>query len=137
MPALAPAPAPDTRDTRAAASPRQSIWLGVLAGLVPLAILVLLGALTFTLTALARQLSLSQGFFFEQRAVVAVLGGGLALSASIYALACVRALRRARTWQQLGSPTRAAGMLCSLGLSALVVVLPLLLAIFLPQHPAL
>jgi hypothetical protein len=39
-------------------------------------------------------------------------------------------------WQHEGRTGRAGGGLCALGMTALVVALPILLAVLLPQHPA-
>lgn len=112
------------------------LWRGVLAGLVPLGLLVVLLAATLALTALIRQAVLPQGFFAEQWAVVLTLSIGLAVAAAAYAIACIRTLRQVRTWRRADDGARAAGALWALGVTALIVLLPLLLAVFLPQHPA-
>jgi hypothetical protein len=108
----------------------------VLAGLVPLALLVVLLAATLALTALIRHAILPQGFFAEQWAVVLMIAVGLAVAATVYAIACIRTLLQVRAWQQAGDGARAAGALWALGATALAVLMPLLLVIFLPQHPA-
>jgi uncharacterized membrane protein len=109
---------------------------GALVGLIPLGVVALLLAATLGLTALVRQMVLAQGFFAEERAVIPTLGIGLAVTVIAYIIACVRTLRQVRVWQSAGEDARAAGTLWALGLTALIVLAPLLLAIFLPQHPS-
>jgi hypothetical protein len=112
-----------------------SIAQGVLTGLMPLLSLVLFG-LALLLTAGVRIATAEQGFFAQQRYAVIVLSIGLALSAIAYAVFCRLALRRARGWLTDGSDRTATAAYWALGVSALVVLLPVLLAVLLPQHPA-
>jgi hypothetical protein len=111
-------------------------WRGLRGGLMPLAVVVVCMAATVGLTVVARHLLAGSGFFAAQRAGVIVLAGGGIVSALQYAIAGIRALRRLRAWQQDGRTACAGGGLCGLGVTALVVALPLLLAVLLPQHPA-
>jgi hypothetical protein len=103
---------------------------------MPLAVAVVCVAATVGLTVVARQLLARSGFFATQRACVIVLAGGSIVSALLYAAAGIRALRRVRAWQHEGRTACAGGGLCGLGMTALVVALPILLAVLLPQHPA-
>jgi uncharacterized membrane protein YdbT with pleckstrin-like domain len=110
---------------------------GVLIGLIPLVLLLVLVAVTFLLTAPARQLVASSGFFAQQQAALIVLIIGLVMALVVYIIAIVRTLRRVKAWQKggaLGGQARAA--LLALGLTALVVLLPVVLALVLPQNPA-
>ena len=111
-------------------------WLAGLIGLAPLLALVVVAAASVVLTIVARQLTLGQGFFVEQRITALVLGAGLALAALVYVIGCVRTLRRARAWQAAGDAARAAGTLWALGITAVLVVVPVVVAVLLPQHPA-
>ncbi len=112
-----------------------TIAQGVLTGLMPLLSLALFG-LALLLTAGVRIATAEQGFFAQQRYAVIVLGIGLALATIAYGLLCRAALRRARAWLVEGSGRAATAAYWALGATALVVLLPVLLAVLLPQHPA-
>jgi hypothetical protein len=111
-------------------------WRGLRGGLVPLAVGVAGVAATVGLTVVARHFLAGSGFFAAQRACVIVLAGGSIVSALLYASAGIRALRQVRAWQHEGRTACAGAGLCGLGMTALVVALPILLAVLLPQHPA-
>ncbi len=120
---------------------RPSLWendtlQGVLRGLIPLGLLVVIIVITLALTALMRQLLAPSGFFAQQQAAVITLIIGLVLSLIIYGLAIFFTLRRVANWQQTNMAARARAALWALGVTAFIVVLPMLLAIILPQHPA-
>jgi hypothetical protein len=105
-------------------------------GLEPLVPLLLTVVLTIGLAWLARQITAGAGFYTQQWAdgiivVLGILGGALAL-----AVFSARVLRQVRTWQESGLSAQAGAALLGLVIVALVVVLPLLLAIAIPQHPA-
>ena len=51
-------------------------------------------------------------------------------------LVSVRVFRQARRWREDGETTMANAALWGLGASALLVLIPVLVAILLPQHPA-
>jgi hypothetical protein len=108
----------------------------VLIGLIPLGLLIVLVAVTVLLTMLAHLLFASAGFFVQQQAAVIVLIVGLILTIAVFAVAIWRVLRRVAVWQQDGVLAQAHATLWTLGLTALVVVVPVLLAVLLPQHPA-
>jgi hypothetical protein len=131
------APQPVAVATEAIGGP--AIWRflrGLLAGLLPLVLLVGIVLLTLALALVARLLVAPQGFLFERQVVVPVLGVGLLLGALVYTLEAVLAMRRVHHWQEVGDTARAAGALWALGLSGALVLLPVLLATLLPQHPA-
>ena len=109
---------------------------GVLRGLIPLALLVVIVVITLAFTAFMRQLVAASGFFAQQQAAVITLIAGLLLALVIYGTAIFFTLRRIAIWQQIGAVARARAALWSLGVTALIVVLPVLLTIVLPQHPA-
>ncbi len=109
---------------------------GFFVGLIPLGLLLLVVAITVLLTALARQLVASSGFFVQQQASVIVLIAGLVVALVVYIIAVVRTLRSVTTWQRSGAHGQARAALLALGCTALVVLLPVVLAIVLPQNPA-
>lgn len=114
----------------------RDVWRGILTGLAPLVVLVIAVTATLLLTALARLLFAGSGFFAQQQAGLIVLIAGLILSIACFGLAVWRALRRVALWQLIEARARAAAALWALGATALVIVLPVLLALLLPQHPA-
>ena len=109
---------------------------GVLVGLIPLGLLLLIVAVTILLTALARQLVASSGFFVQQQTSLIVLIAGLVVALVVYIVAIVRTLRNVTAWQRGGAGSQSRAALLALGFSALVVLLPVVLAILLPQNPA-
>jgi uncharacterized membrane protein len=109
---------------------------GALLGLVPLGSLVLIIAVAVALAALARQLLAAPGFFAQQQAAVIILVAGFVLALVAYVIAIILTTRRIASWQQIGIAARARAALWSLGITALIVILPFLVAILLPQHPA-
>jgi hypothetical protein len=113
-----------------------SAWRGVLIGLVPLGFLLGMVAVTLLLTVLMRSLTAGAGFAVQQSAAVITLITGLILAIVVFAVAIWRVLRRVAIWQQGGVMTQASATLWALGLTGLVVVGPVLLALLLPQHPA-
>ena len=115
---------------------RDSALLGILVGLIPLGLLLLIGAVTVLLTALVRQLVASSGFFAQQQASVIVLIVGLVVALVVFIIAIVRTLRNITSWQRNGARGQARGALLALGFTALVLLLPVVLAIVLPQNPA-
>jgi hypothetical protein len=111
-------------------------WRGVLISLVPLGLLLGLVAVTLLLTVLSRSLAAGAGFAVQQSAAVITLITGLILAIAVFAVAIRRVLRRVAIWQQGGVITQASATLWALGLTGLVVLGPVLLALLLPQHPA-
>jgi len=111
-------------------------WRGVLISLVPLGLLLGLVAVTLLLTVLVRSLAANAGFAVQQSAAVITLITGLILAIAVFAVAIRRVLRRVAIWQQGGVITQASATLWALGLTGLVVLGPVLLALLLPQHPA-
>ncbi len=120
----------------ASSQPESNALRGFFIGLIPLLILIIVVASTYLLTAFARQLTTSSGFFAQQQAAVTVLLAGFAVALVVYAVAIVLMMKRVKAWQQEGASRLAHGMLLALGVTALVVLLPVVLAIVLPQHPA-
>ena len=115
---------------------RGSAWRGVLIGLEPLGFLLGMVAVTLLLTVLSRSLAVGAGFAVQQSAALMSLIAGLILTIVVFAVAIRTVLRRVAIWQQGGVITQASATLWSLGLTGLVVVGPVLLALLLPQNPA-
>lgn len=115
---------------------KSSLWRGALVGLIPLGLLAGIVALTLLITALARQLVAASGFFAQQQAALIALIAGLIVAITVYAVAIWRVLRRVAAWQRDGVTAQANAALWALGATALIVLIPVLLAIVLPQHPA-
>jgi len=109
---------------------------GALVGLVPLGLLALIIAVALALAVLARQLTAASGFFAQQQAALITLIAGFVLALVVYVVAIVLTTRRIADWQENGIAVQARAALWSLGITALIVILPFLLAILLPQHPA-
>jgi hypothetical protein len=112
------------------------VWRGLLVGLIPLVLLAAVVGISILLTALARQMFAGSGFFAQQQAALIVLIAGLILAIAVFVVAIWRVLRRVAAWQQSGAMAMANATLWVLGATALIVVLPVLLALLLPQHPA-
>lgn len=129
---MQPATSQPTADARLGGG----FWPGARTGLAPLGLLIIAVALTVALTALARILSYSLGFLVWQWIVVGVWIAGLVISVGVYAYAAYRALRQAAAWQRAGLSAPASATYWTLAITALIVLLPTLIALALPQHPA-
>jgi hypothetical protein len=114
----------------------RDVLRAILIGLIPLGLLIIAMVATLLLTTLARLLFASSGFFAQQQAAVIVLIVGLLLAIVVFSVAIWRVLQRVAVWQQGEGRARASAALWALGATALVIVLPVLLALLLPQHPA-
>ena len=116
--------------------PKRSGWRGVLVGLIPLGLLAGIVLITLLVTALVRQLVAGSGFFVQQQTALIALIVGLVLAIVVFAVASWRVLRHVKIWQRDGTTRQANAALWTLTATALIIVLPVLLAIILPQHPA-
>jgi hypothetical protein len=127
----------ETQSSQVATKSRSDTTLrAVLSGLVPLGLLAAVVVVTLLVTAIARLLAAPQGFFVQQQIDVIVLVAGLAIAVAVYVVAIVRVLRQIGRWQRDGAARQASAARVSLALTALIVLLPVLLAVLLPQHPA-
>jgi len=108
---------------------------GALFGLIPLGLVAGVVLITVVVTALARELVADAGFFVQQQTTLITLIVGLVLAVAVFALAVWRVMRRVAAWQQSGGAVQAKAALWVLGVTALVIVVPVLLALLLPQHP--
>ena len=71
-----------------------------------------------------------------QQAALITLIAGLVVAMVIFAIAIVLVLRRVGAWQQKGATKSSAAALWALGLTAFMVILPVIVAFVLPQNPA-
>ena len=113
-----------------------SFWLGFAAGLAPLLTLSIVVTLTLAVTFALSELSARQSFALQQTATALTLGIGLAVSLIAFVVACALALRRVGIWRRVGADASAHGALWALTVTALLVALPVVVAIVAPQHPA-
>src|SRR5258706_15665463 len=88
---------------------RGDVRRGLLVGLTPLVRLVIIAGVALLLTALARALTASVGFFTQQQVSVLVLGAGLLLAARVFGAGGGRALRRGGGWERAGGAAPARG----------------------------
>lgn len=112
---------------------------GVVAGVVPLLLALVIVALGMAGAALARAAispAGADGFLAWQGVALAAWGAALALAALAFGLAAVRALRHAAQWRSAGLVTRGAAATWTLLVAALVLLIPVIVALALPQHPA-
>ena len=79
------------------------------------------------LTFLVRNLTSSSGFFVEQQINLISVIVGLVLVAIVYTIGVVSMLRKIREWERQGKTTLATGALWSLGITALIMALPIVL----------
>ncbi len=112
------------------------VWRGILIGLRLLGLLVAILIIAIALNMLIRALDVSGGFFVQQEIAITTLIVGLVVAIVVYIVAIQRTMKRVEAWQQEGATKTARFALWSLGITALVVVLPIVLAIVLPQSPA-
>jgi uncharacterized membrane protein YidH (DUF202 family) len=104
--------------------------------LVPLGLLAGFVALALVLTALARQVVPATDFARQQQGVIATMIAGLIVAIAVFAMAIWYTLQRVATWQQVGQRVQARATLWTLAVTAVLVVMPVLIAVLLPQHPA-
>ncbi len=124
------------RSTEMASSQGGSVMRGVVTGIAPLALFAALGVVAVLATILARNLSAGEAFLSQQPMLIAVLGVILLIAFVAWVAGCRWALRRARAWEQTGDLAQATATLWTLGVSAVILLLPVILAIVMPQHPA-
>ena len=98
--------------------------------LTRLAWLVLTVVAILLLTILIRNLTTSAGFFVEQQINVIAVIVGLVLVAVIYTIGIIRMLRKIREWEHEGKTSLATGALWSLGITAIIIALPIVLVFF-------
>lgn len=109
---------------------------GVLVASQPLGLLVAIVVAGSSALALVRTLTAPLGFFTQQALVLTSLALIGLLGLAVYALACRHVIGRIHAWQVADHGAAAAAAMLALCLTAVIVVLPVLVATTLPQHPA-
>ncbi len=102
----------------------------VLIHLVRLAWLALTVVAILLLTFLVRSLTASDGFFVEQQINIIAVIAGFVLVGIVYAFGIVRMLRKIREWEREGKTALATTGIFGLGITAILMALPILLAFF-------
>jgi hypothetical protein len=98
--------------------------------LTRLAWLVLTVVAILLLTILVRNLTSSAGFIVQQQINIIAVIVGLVLVAIVYTIGIIRMLRKIREWERQGKTALATGAFWSLGITALIIALPIVLAFF-------
>lgn len=105
---------------------------GMLYGLLPLAAVAVIIVAALLLAALERQLIGVSSFLLQQQVVLLTLGGGVILALVAFTLALIFTLRYMTKWEHDRQNERVHAALWTLAVSALVILLPTLLAFVLP-----
>lgn len=124
------------QQTRPQASTAREIVHGVFFGLVPLLLLALLVIATIGLTTLVRRSTLSAGFFIWERNALITLIVGMIVALLVYVIAIVLVLQITARWITGRFTIRSAAALWTLAITAIVVLLPVIIVVLLPQSPA-
>jgi hypothetical protein len=122
--------------TGASGGAADAILRGAGVGLAPAAVFYAGILVGFGLVSLLRVVASGLGFLTELPVLNVVSALCLVALAVGFTLVSVRVFRQARRWREAGETTAANAVLWGLGASALLVLVPVLLAILLPQHPA-
>jgi hypothetical protein len=126
----------NTTTTDASGATADSILRGVGIGLAPAAFFYVGVLVGFSLVSLLRVATVGLGFLTQLPLLNVTSALCLVALAVGFALVSVRVFRQARRWREAGATTAANAVLWGLGASALLVLVPVLVAILLPQHPA-
>ena len=105
---------------------------GVLYGVIPLTVVAVIIAGAFLLASIVRLFIGVSTFQLQQSIVLIILGSGVALALVAFTLALIFTLRNVARWQRNGPIERAHAALWTLGASAVVILLPFLLAFVFP-----
>lgn len=108
---------------------RNSLVTGISAGLIPLEVLFIAIVLTLALTSMVLLLTTSLAFYVREQVMMVLAVSGLVVTVAAYGIGCIAAMRRIKRWQQTGMSNEARGALWTLAATALLVLLPLLLAV--------
>ena len=126
----------NTATTGASGGAADNILRGVGVGLAPAALFYAGILVGFGVVSLLRVATPGLGFLTQLPILNVVSALCLAALAVGFTLVSVRVYRQARRWREDGETTAANAVLWGLAVSALLVLVPVLVAILLPQHPA-
>jgi hypothetical protein len=118
------------------ASSQDTILRGVGIGLAPAAFFYVGILVGFGVVSLLRVATSGLGFLTQLPVLNVASFLCLVALAVGFTVVSVRAFRWARRWREDGETTAANAVIWGLAVSALLVLVPVLLAILLPQHPA-
>ena len=122
--------------TRLYTSTLREVVQGIGTGLIPLLLLAILVVATIFVTAFVRQSASGSGFFVWERDALITLIMGMVLALIVYIVALLLVLRTTTRWVQGRLTIRSAAALWTLACTALIVLLPVIIAVLLPQSPA-
>jgi hypothetical protein len=105
-------------------------------GLLPLVILVAIVALFWEASVIGRLFAASHCIDLIQRTEMVTVGGGLVVSLIVYLISTIRTLQGVREHQKSGAQMEATITLAFLIGAAIVTLIPLIIALTSPQHPA-
>jgi hypothetical protein len=125
-----------TSSTSASGGGSEMIFRGLGVGLTPAVFLYVGAGVAYLLTSLVRIVTPGLGFLTQLPIVNVAITICLLLLAVGYVFVAVRAFRQAHSWRAAGETTAANAVLWGLCASALLILVPVLVAILLPQHPA-
>jgi hypothetical protein len=109
-----------------------NVWPGIGRGLLPLALMVVIGAIVVGLVLLVRLLVDPVRYFLLQDGLfVGIMISGLALVIITYIITTKRTLKRITVWRERGQTAKVIAAIVTLLLVAFILVLPLLLALLL------
>lgn len=109
---------------------KTGIWSIIWLGLAPLAMLAIIGVAVMALLALIKHLMDPASFLLQQQIFLIVMITGLAFAIIAYTVTITRALKRIEMWRRDGHTTKATAGLVVVTAVAIVIVLPLILALF-------
>jgi hypothetical protein len=118
------------------ASSQDTLLRGAGVGLAPAAFFYAGILAGFGLVALLRVATAGLGFLTQLPVLNVTSVLCLVALAVGLTVVSVRVFRQARRWREAGATTAANAVLWGLGASALLILVPVLLALLLPQHPA-
>ncbi|HEX8996229.1 MAG TPA: hypothetical protein VF812_09380 [Ktedonobacterales bacterium] len=105
-------------------------------GILPLVILAAVVALFWEASVIGRIFAAPYGIDMIQRVETVTTGGGLVIALVIYLIAVTRTLQGVREHHRHGEQIEAIITLAFLTLTAIATLIPLLMALASPQHPA-
>ncbi len=105
-------------------------------GLMPLVILAAVLGVFWEISAIARLFATPYGIDAIQRAELATVGGGLAVGFVIFLITAIRTLQGVRERHRASAHLEATITLACFAFTLLILLMPLLLALAQPQHPA-
>lgn len=108
----------------------------MLSGLLPLILLISISGLTYGTLLLTQQYLAASPFPLQQQASLVIITTGLLIALVAYIATAWRLFRHMRNWYQKGMVTRVKVTLLMLFITALIVLLPLIIALLIPQNPA-